>query len=68
MFCHMNTSKNGALTREEFLSIYDATKLQWNLQYTNLPWYHTTWWPLQILCTAIHSVIKWSFFETLVCK
>ncbi|XP_020294298.1 two pore calcium channel protein 1-like [Pseudomyrmex gracilis] len=66
MFCHMNTSKNGALTREEFLSIYDATKLQWNLQYTNLPWYHTTWWPLQILCTAIHSVIKWSFFETLV--
>ncbi|CAL1678014.1 unnamed protein product [Lasius platythorax] len=68
MFCHMNASGSGALNCEEFLSIYDAATLQWDLQYSNIPWYRaTTWWPLQMLCTGAHTVIKWPYFETLVC-
>jgi len=68
MFCHMNTSGSGALNSEEFLSIYDAATLQWDLQYSNIPWYRATAWPLQMLCTGAHIVIKWSYFEMLVCK
>lgn len=69
MFCHMNASGSGALNCEEFLSIYDAATLQWDLQYSNIPWYRaTTWWPLQMLCTGAHTVIKWPYFEMLVCK
>ncbi|KAL6441388.1 hypothetical protein ACFW04_003544 [Cataglyphis niger] len=68
MFCHMNASGSGALNCEEFLSIYDAATLQWDLQYSNIPWYRTTtWWPLQMLCTGAHTVIKWPYFEMLVC-
>lgn len=68
MFCHMNVSGSGALNCEEFLSIYDTTTLQWELQYSNIPWYRTTWWPLQVLCTGAHTAIKWPYFETLVCE
>jgi len=68
IFCHMNVSGSGALNCEEFLSIYDANTLQWDLQYSNIPWYRTAWWPLQTLCTGAHIVVKWSYFETLVCK
>lgn len=68
MFCHMNKTGNGALNCEEFLSIYDANTLQWSLQYSDVPWYRTLWWPLQMLCKGANAMIKWSYFETLVCK
>lgn len=68
MFCHMNVSGSGALNCEEFLSIYDTMTLQWELQYSNIPWYRTAWWPLQVLCTGAHTVIRWPYFETLVCE
>ncbi|XP_012535254.1 two pore calcium channel protein 1 isoform X1 [Monomorium pharaonis] len=67
MFCHMNVSGSGALNSEEFLSIYDTNTLQWDLQYSSIPWYRAMWWPLQTLCTSAHTVIKWPYFETLVC-
>ncbi|KYN42644.1 Two pore calcium channel protein 1 [Trachymyrmex septentrionalis] len=66
MFCHMNKTGNGALNCEEFLSIYDANTLQWSLQYSDVPWYRTLWWPLQTLCKGANAMIKWSYFETLV--
>lgn len=68
MFCHMNTSGSGALSSEEFSSIYDAITLQWDLQYSTIPWYRAAWWPLRMLCTGAHAAIKWPYFETLVCK
>jgi len=68
MFCHMNVSGSSALSCEEFSAIYDAITLQWDLQYSNIPWYRNTWWPLQMLCTCAHTFIKWLYFETLVCK
>ncbi|KAG7205135.1 hypothetical protein KM043_005505 [Ampulex compressa] len=66
MFRHMNTSGSGVLSSEEFLSIYDAIILQWEPQYSTVPWYHTTWKPLQMLCTGANSAIRWPYFETLV--
>ncbi|KAH0955047.1 hypothetical protein HN011_005174 [Eciton burchellii] len=66
MFCHMNVSGSNVLSCEEFSAIYDATTLQWDLQYSNIPWYRNTWWPLQMLCTCAHAFIKWLYFETLV--
>lgn len=68
MFRYMNTSGSGALNSEEFLVIYDATMLQWEVEYSNIPWYHTAWKPLQMLCVGAHTVIRWSYFESLVCK
>lgn len=68
MFRLMNVSGSGALSCEEFLSVYDVTTLQWEPKYTGIPWYHTAWRPLQILCAGAHSAITWSYFETLVCK
>ncbi|XP_012232885.1 two pore calcium channel protein 1-like isoform X2 [Linepithema humile] len=66
MFCHMNTSGTGALSSEEFFSIYDATMLQWDLQYSTIPWYRTAWSPLQMFCMGAHTFINWPYFETLV--
>lgn len=62
----MNTSGSGALNSEEFLCVYDAITLQWEPQYSTVPWYHTTWQPLQTLCTAAHAAIRWPYFEILV--
>ncbi|XP_066600553.1 two pore calcium channel protein 1-like [Prorops nasuta] len=66
MFRHMNTSGTGTLSTEEFLSFYDANVLRWEPQYSNVPWYHNTWRPLQILCTGAHAAIRWPYFETIV--
>ncbi|XP_012287108.1 two pore calcium channel protein 1 isoform X2 [Orussus abietinus] len=66
MFRHMNASGNGVLTTEEFSSVYDATTLRWELQYSSVPWYHAAWHPLQMLCTAAHTAISWPYFEVIV--
>ena len=68
MFRYLNTSGNGRLLSDEFLNIYDATVLTWEPQYSNVPWYHMAWPPLQILCQGAHAAINWAYFETLVCK
>ncbi|XP_034946569.1 two pore calcium channel protein 1-like isoform X2 [Chelonus insularis] len=66
MFRHMNASGSGALSCEEFLSVYDVTTLEWEPQYSGIPWYRTTWPPLQMLCTGAHAAITWPYFETVV--
>ncbi|XP_011298862.1 two pore calcium channel protein 1-like isoform X1 [Fopius arisanus] len=66
MFRHMNASGSGALSCEEFLSVYDVTTLQWEPQFTGIPWYHTAWPPLQMLCTGANAAIMWPYFESLV--
>ncbi|XP_015608738.1 two pore calcium channel protein 1 isoform X2 [Cephus cinctus] len=67
MFRYMNSSGSGALNVDEFVNVYDATTLQWELQYSSIPWYHAAWQPLQILCTAAHAAIIWPYFESIVC-
>lgn len=68
MYQHLNASGSGVLSAEEFLNIYDTIILQWEPQYSNVPWYHSTSRPLQILCTGAHAAIRWPYFETLMCK
>lgn len=68
MFRHLNTSGSGVLSAEEFLNIYDTIMLQWEPQYSAVPWYHSTSQPLQILCTGAHAAIRWTYFEILMCK
>ncbi|XP_026296691.1 two pore calcium channel protein 1 isoform X2 [Apis mellifera] len=66
MYQHLNASGSGVLSIEEFLNIYDTIILQWEPQYSTVPWYHSTSQPLQILCTGAHAAIRWSYFETLM--
>ena len=68
MFRYLNISGNGCLTSDEFLNVYDATVLTWELQYSNIPWYNMSWKPLQFLCQGANAVITWPYFETLICK
>lgn len=68
MYQHLNASGSGVLSAEEFLNIYDTIILQWEPQYSTVPWYHSTSQPLQILCTGAHAAIRWPYFETLMCK
>ncbi|KZC12738.1 PREDICTED: two pore calcium channel protein 1-like [Dufourea novaeangliae] len=66
MFRHLNASGSGVLSSEEFLNIYDTTILQWEPQYSSVPWYHSTSQPMQILCTGAHAAIRWSYFESVM--
>lgn len=66
MFVHMNNSGSGSLSSEEFLSVYESTTLQWEQQYSGVPWYHAAWQPLQILCTGAHKFSEWPYFESIV--
>ncbi|XP_076181278.1 two pore segment channel 1 isoform X1 [Ptiloglossa arizonensis] len=66
MFRHLNASGTGVLSAEEFLNIYDTIELQWEPQYSTVPWYHSAPQPLQILCTGAHTAIRWTYFETLM--
>lgn len=68
MFRYLNISGNGVITSDEFLNIYDATTLTWEPQYTNVPWYHMAWSPLQFLCQGANAAISWRYFESIVCK
>lgn len=66
MFQHLNASGSGVLSSEEFLNVYDTIMLQWEPQYSTVPWYHSSSRPLQILCTGAHAAIRWPYFETLM--
>ncbi|XP_046418336.1 two pore calcium channel protein 1-like isoform X1 [Neodiprion fabricii] len=66
MFRHMNVSGTGTLSSDEFVEVYDATTLEWDPQYSSIPWYHAAWQPLQILCKGAHAAIVWPYFETVV--
>ncbi|CAB0035202.1 unnamed protein product [Trichogramma brassicae] len=66
MFRYLNTSGSGYLTSDEFLNIYDATVLKWDLHYTSIPWYKMVWKPMQILCQSAHTIVNWPYYESLV--
>ncbi|XP_058791332.1 two pore calcium channel protein 1-like [Phymastichus coffea] len=66
MFQYLNVSNSGTLSWNEFSNVYDATALTWEPQYSSIPWYHSTWSPLQMLCQGAHVVISWRYFESFV--
>nr|CAD7403905.1 unnamed protein product [Timema poppensis] len=66
MFKELNTSDSGSLSLEEFYAVYDATLLKWEAQFSHIPWFHTTWIPLQTLCQWAHDFVIWPYFEHLI--
>ncbi|XP_075219021.1 two pore calcium channel protein 1-like isoform X4 [Lycorma delicatula] len=63
MFKQMNVSNTGYLCPSEFYNIYDSVTLKWEPQYSNIPWYHSTWIPLQNLCQLAHNIVTKRYFE-----
>ncbi|RZF38082.1 hypothetical protein LSTR_LSTR006481 [Laodelphax striatellus] len=65
IFKQLNTSNSGFLKIDEFCNIYDAVTLQWEAQYSNIPWYHGTWIPerLQTVCQLTHTIVSEKYFE-----
>lgn len=68
MFHHLNTTNTGYLTCDEYENIYDSITLQWEAQFSNIPWYHTAWQPIQALCNVANKIIMWPHFETGICE
>ncbi|XP_072156093.1 two pore channel protein 1 isoform X2 [Bemisia tabaci] len=66
MYKYLNTSRTGVLTMDEFYNVYDAVLLNWEAQYSNIPWYHSAWMPLQSLCQLCLNVVRWNYFEHIV--
>nr|CAD7396976.1 unnamed protein product [Timema cristinae] len=66
MFKELNTSDSGSLSLEEFYAVYDATLLKWEAQFSHIPWFHTTWIPLQRLCQWAHDFVIWPYFEHVI--
>nr|CAD7197326.1 unnamed protein product [Timema douglasi] len=66
MFKELNTSDSGSLSLEEFYAVYDATLLKWEAQFSHIPWFHTTWIPLQTLCQWAHDFVIWPYFEHVI--
>ncbi|KAK4878004.1 hypothetical protein RN001_010510 [Aquatica leii] len=66
MFWQLNASHNGSLTLDEFVNIYDATRLRWKLKDPVDPWFSAAWPPLRSLCRATHTLVKWRYFEHIV--
>jgi hypothetical protein len=68
MFKELNPTGSGLLSVEEFYSVYDAVMLKWEAQFSQIPWFHTTWSPLQTFCQFTHDFVTWKYFEYIVCK
>lgn len=68
MFKYLNTSNTGVLSLDEFCQVYDAVAITWEVQYADIPWFHSAWMPLQQLCQLMHNLVMWTHFETVVCK
>ncbi|KAF5285116.1 hypothetical protein FQA39_LY16805 [Lamprigera yunnana] len=66
MFWQLNASHNGSLTLDEFVNIYDATKLRWKLKDPIDQWFSTAWPPLRSICRWAQILVKWSYFEYIV--
>lgn len=66
MFWQLNSSHNGTLTLDEFINIYDATRLKWRLKDPIDPWFSAAWPPLRSICRATRAIVTWCYFEHLV--
>lgn len=68
MFKQLNSSGSGGISLDEFYSIYDANMLRWEAQFSQIPWFHHTWEPLQLICRYSHVVVTWPYFEHIICE
>lgn len=68
MYKQLNASGGEGLTLQEFYSIYDANELHWEAQFSQIPWFHATWEPLQLICRYANDFVHWPYFEHIICK
>ncbi|PNF19757.1 Two pore calcium channel protein 1 [Cryptotermes secundus] len=66
MFKELSATGTCSLSLEEFYSVYDAVTLKWEAQFSQIPWFHTTWAPLQTFCQFTHDFVTWKYFEYIV--
>lgn len=68
MFKQLNHTNTGALTVDEFISVYDAVTLKWSPKDPSEPWYSKTWLPFRTVCKYSRIFVTWPYFEHIVCK
>lgn len=68
MFWQLNSSHSGSLTLDEFINIYDAVRLRWRLKDPAEIWFASAWAPLKSACNATRALVKWKYFEHIICK
>lgn len=68
MYKQLSPSGGEDLTLNEFYYIYDANELRWEAQFAQIPWFHATWAPLQVVCRYANDIVNWPYFEHIVCK
>ncbi|XP_077289206.1 two pore calcium channel protein 1-like [Arctopsyche grandis] len=65
MFKQLNGTASGALTLEEFLSVYECGALRWAPQHDRAPWYGALG-PIEVLGRAAFNIVNWPYFEHIV--
>ncbi|XP_067014675.2 two pore channel protein 1 [Anabrus simplex] len=66
MFKYLNVSSSGTLSLTEFYGIYDAVLLNWDAQFSHIPWFHTTWAPVQTVCQLCHDLVTSRYFDMVI--
>ncbi|XP_064612254.1 LOW QUALITY PROTEIN: two pore channel protein 1-like [Liolophura sinensis] len=63
LFKALNTSKCGAITREEFYNIYDMNSLQWKPKNADTTWSHNFRPPFNRIFKALYRFVTWRWFD-----
>lgn len=67
MFKQLNGSGSGALTLDEFLSVYECGALRWAPQHGRAPWYGALG-PVEVIGRVASTIVNWPYFEHIVCE
>lgn len=68
MFRQLNVSRNGDLTLDDFLNVYDIAALRWSIKGPIDPWFSAAWPPLRSFCRFSRFLVTWKYFEYVVGK
>lgn len=67
MFKSMDTAKNGFLSQEEFLQVYEASKLTWERKWSDYPWFSELKRPFERkLFEGAYKVITWKWSNVVI--
>ncbi|XP_077509809.1 two pore channel protein 1-like [Amblyomma americanum] len=67
MFKSMDTAKNGFLSQEEFLQVYEASKLTWERKWSDYPWFNELKRPFERkLFEGAYKVITWKWSNVII--
>ncbi|XP_037502999.1 two pore channel protein 1 [Rhipicephalus sanguineus] len=67
MFKTMDTAQNGFLSQEEFLQVYEASKLTWERKWSDYPWFNELKRPFERkLFEGAYKVITWKWSNVII--